>query len=29
MAIRMQGYFAPVRVLFGPFDNSKILLPFA
>ena len=26
---RMQGYFAPVRVLFSPFDGSKILLQFA
>ena len=26
---RMQGSFAPVRVLFSPFDGSKILLPFA
>ena len=26
---RMQGSFAPVRVLFSPFDGSKILPPFA
>ena len=25
----MQGSFALVRVLFSPFDGSKILLPFA
>ena len=25
----MQVSFAPVRVLFSPFDGSKILLPFA
>ena len=25
----MQGSFATVRVLFSPFDGSKILLPFA
>ena len=27
--LRMQGSFAPVRVLFSPFDGSKLLLPFA
>ena len=26
---QIQGSFAPVRVLFSPFDGSKILLPFA
>ena len=26
---RIQGSFASVRVLFSPFDGSKILLPFA
>ena len=26
---RMQGSFAPVSMLFSPFDGSKILLPFA
>ena len=25
----MQGSFAPVCLLFSPFDGSKILLPFA
>ena len=26
---RMESSFAPVRVLFSPFDGTKILLPFA